>query len=254
MEVSPSISTNGLGSIAVSMRFREPSFSPSSDIWRNGRLRGRGKLTDTVSSSKISRTFFPILNSPRSNIQTVTSLTSLSFAFKERWTAEVFAAGGIGTEIYYPLPLHVQECFATLKHQRGDFPISERAADETLALPIYPEMTDAQQAYVVSRIRSFYEKVDPKAIPSQVIQRVRGHPMNGIEMSRLIQQMVDRKILVGIIGMGTWVFPWFSASVKRVLGSGFDVDPKKVVALGKGKVTSRPLLIPSVTLREKRPI
>jgi len=69
---------------------------------------------------------------------------------------------GIGTEIYYPLPLHVQECYAVLKHQRGDFPVSERAADETLALPIYPEMTDAQQAYVVSRIRSFYEKVDPE--------------------------------------------------------------------------------------------
>ena len=65
---------------------------------------------------------------------------------------------GIGTEIYYPLPLHLQECYAFLKHHRGDFPISEKAADETLALPIYPEMTDAQQAYVVSRVRRFYEK------------------------------------------------------------------------------------------------
>jgi len=63
---------------------------------------------------------------------------------------------GIGTEVYYPVPFHLQECFRYLGHKEGDFPESERAAKGTVAIPIYPELTSAQQQEVVDAITSFY--------------------------------------------------------------------------------------------------
>lgn len=68
---------------------------------------------------------------------------------------EHLKARGVGTKVYYPIPLHRQECFAYLGCKEGDFPESESAAREVLALPIYPELTESQQAYVVESIESF---------------------------------------------------------------------------------------------------
>jgi len=71
----------------------------------------------------------------------------LQAALKER---------GVGTEVYYPVPMHLQECFAYLGYGMGAFPESERAANETLALPIQPELSEPQARYVVDCIRDFF--------------------------------------------------------------------------------------------------
>ncbi len=65
-------------------------------------------------------------------------------------------ANQVGCEVYYPLSLHEQECFRDLGYKRGDFPESERAADSTIAIPIYPELTSAQKLRVVETVAAFY--------------------------------------------------------------------------------------------------
>jgi dTDP-4-amino-4,6-dideoxygalactose transaminase len=67
-------------------------------------------------------------------------------------------SNGISTEIYYPLPMHLQECFDHLGYRQGDFPVSEKAANEVLAIPIFPEISKDKLRYVVERIGAFYGK------------------------------------------------------------------------------------------------
>jgi len=64
----------------------------------------------------------------------------------------------ISSEIYYPLPLHLQECFTDLNYSVGDMPFSEDAANHTLALPIYPELDETSQVRIVDTIAKFYNE------------------------------------------------------------------------------------------------
>ena len=66
------------------------------------------------------------------------------------------AENGVGTEVYYPLPLHMQPCFAGLGYASGDFPVSERLANEVLALPVYPELLRDEIQQISAMISEFY--------------------------------------------------------------------------------------------------
>jgi dTDP-4-amino-4,6-dideoxygalactose transaminase len=67
-------------------------------------------------------------------------------------------ANGVGCALHYPLPLHLQKCYASLGYKEGAFPVSEKAARECLSLPIFPELTDAQIQRVADVIKDFFKK------------------------------------------------------------------------------------------------
>ena len=67
-------------------------------------------------------------------------------------------ANGVGCALHYPLPLHLQKCYASLGYKPGDFPVAEKAARECLSLPIYPELTDRQVQRVTDVIKGFFKK------------------------------------------------------------------------------------------------
>jgi dTDP-4-amino-4,6-dideoxygalactose transaminase len=79
---------------------------------------------------------------------------------------------GVGTEVYYPVPMHLQECFAYLGHQAGAFPESEQAANETLAIPVHPELTEKQAEYVVQCIGEFLTTVEAAPVAAGVYSTV----------------------------------------------------------------------------------
>ena len=70
---------------------------------------------------------------------------------------EYLRAKGIDSRVYYPVPLHLQKCFKALGHKKGDFPESEKACKETLAIPVYPDLTQEKKYYIVSSIKDYFK-------------------------------------------------------------------------------------------------
>ncbi len=123
------------------------------DGWTAGRQRNAARYRQFFAQAGIADIILPTEESDRRHIynQFVIRTTRRTAVMAE------LKARKIGHEIYYPVPLHLQECFAGLGYRPGDLPASERAAQETLALPIYPELTEEMQAAVVAAVAAAYK-------------------------------------------------------------------------------------------------
>ena len=125
---------------------------PSLDSWTTARQRNAALYRDAFAASKAP--IEPPYVDP-STTRHVYNQFVIRAPKRDALRAHL-TAQGIGTEIYYPLPLHMQECFRYLGYKPGDFPATERATAEVLALPIYPELTADDIAYVADAIAQFY--------------------------------------------------------------------------------------------------
>ncbi len=126
---------------------------PHLDSWTEGRQRNAAIYDSAFAASRVAG---EVVTPPRCAAGARHIYNQYVIRTPRRDELRNFLAEkAIGTEVYYPVPLHLQRCFAYLGHKQGDFPASERAALETLALPIYPELSEAQLRHVVATIEQF---------------------------------------------------------------------------------------------------
>ena len=122
---------------------------PYLDSWTAGRQRNAKRYDQLFRQAKLPITL-PVVTTARhifnQYVIRSTSRDQLQNFLKSK---------GVGSEVYYPVPMHLQECFAYLGVNEGQFPESERAAKESLAIPVYPELNDAQASYVIETIAEF---------------------------------------------------------------------------------------------------
>lgn len=128
---------------------------PHLDIWSNARRERADTYTQMFTEAGLGELVTPPYVDPAALHVYHLYVVRVAAARRDALMAHL-KARGIGTKVYYPVPLHLQECFGYLGHGEGDFPEAERASLETLALPVYPDLTAEQQEYVVAAIREFF--------------------------------------------------------------------------------------------------
>lgn len=131
---------------------------PHLDSWSEKRKANadlyRGLFTDAGLAEQIGLPF------ERENVRHIYNQFIIRVPEKRDELRQFLAANEIGTDIYYPVSLHRQECFRYLGYQKGDYPEAEKASRETLALPVFPELKPEQQEYVVEKIGEFFKVSD----------------------------------------------------------------------------------------------
>jgi len=126
---------------------------PYLDQWSDARAQKAQKYSQLLEAAKLNfsvTTPFVKVETRHIFHQYVIRVTANRDALMEHLKAR-----GVATKVYYPIPLHLQECFGYLGHKAGEYPEAEKAAQETFALPLYPELTTEQQEYVVNAIADF---------------------------------------------------------------------------------------------------
>lgn len=134
------------------LRVKLPHLDGWSDRRKANADRYRELFKGTAAEGKV------ILPLERENVRHIYNQFVVRVPERRDQLREYLTNAGVGTDIYYPVPLHLQECFAYLGYGPGDFPEAELASQQTLALPIYPELKAEQQEYVVQQIAAFFEQ------------------------------------------------------------------------------------------------
>ncbi len=132
---------------------------PFLDQWHQARQRNAERYSDLFRKNELEQILLPTAIYKNRNLVNPHIYNQFVIRVPQRDALQAYLAQHqIETRVYYPLPLHQQGCFQSLGYRTGDFPESEKAAQEVLALPVYPELTEVMQEYVVEKISEFYWK------------------------------------------------------------------------------------------------
>ena len=124
------------------------------DSWTERRQRNAGLYVQLIHELGI-----PVIEPAQKSYQTRHIFNQFVIRAARRDELQAFLKkNGIGTEVYYPLPMHLQKCFSDLGYSEGSFPVAERLAKESLALPVYPELAPEDIEYVCLKMREFYRE------------------------------------------------------------------------------------------------